>query len=81
VAVVIAAGDLRVEDIKAGRQAAVIAAATPEAAHAVALPAEALHLQAAILPQERMAVDSSRAGAMPAFSHRQEVPKGASCSS
>ena len=79
--VVTAAGDPLVEAIAPGPPAVAIVAATPEVDHAAALPAEALRLQAAILRQDGTAVDSSRTGAKPASSHRQEASKGASCPS
>ena len=63
------------EDLAAGPRAAAIVAATPEVVREVR-PAEAHHLQAAILRQDIMAVDSSRAGARLASSHRS--PSGGS---
>ena len=47
-----------------------IAAATPEVVRGVVRPAEALRLQAAILRQDIMAVDSSHPGSEPPSSHR-----------
>ena len=81
VAADIEAQALPVEDMAARHQAAVIVVATQEAAPAVEFPAEALLIRTAILPQDAMAVDSSRPGWKPASSHRQEAPCGASCSS
>jgi len=70
VAAVITAGDLPVEDIAAAHRAVAIAAATPEVVRGVVRPAEALRLQAAILRQDIMAVDSSHPGSEPPSSHR-----------
>ena len=63
-----------------GHRAAAIVATTPEVVRVAVRPAEALRLQAAILRQDKTAVDSSRTGSKPASSHRQEASKGASCS-
>src|SRR6267378_2736414 len=75
-AVAIAAEDLPVAEIAADPRAAAIVAATPEVVRAVVRPAEALRLQAAVLRQDTMAVDSSRAGSRPASTHRS--PSGGS---
>ena len=75
-AVAIAAEDLPAADIAADPRAAAIVAATPEVGRAVVRPAEVLRLQAVIPLQDTMAVDSSRAGARPASTHRS--PSGGS---
>lgn len=75
-AVAIVAEDLPVAEIAADPRAAAIVAATPEVVRAVVRLAEALRLQAVILRQDTMAVDSSRAGSRPASSHRS--PSGGS---
>jgi hypothetical protein len=66
-----------VADIKAGRRAVAIVAVIPEVVRVVVPRAgEALSLQAAMLRQDIMAVDSSCPGGKPASSHRS--PSGGS---
>jgi hypothetical protein len=75
-AAVIAVEGLPAEAIAAGPPAEAIVAATPEVVRGVVRPEEAHRLQAAILRQDIMVVDSSRAGARLASSHRS--PSGGS---